>query len=103
MSKLRVERASYLQVDCNDLEQFIITTLGVREDFSVAALLEAGNHSQHLVHPAKMWRNDDLYNEVVFWKADPNGISAPLLPLIMGYLVVNGLIEEDWYLVDICW
>ena len=103
MTKLRTERVSYLRVDNNDLEQYIIETLGVREDFSVSALLEAGNDSQHKIYPTKMQRNDDQYNEVVFWKADPNGIPAPPLYVIMGYLITNGLIPDDVYMVDISW
>jgi len=103
MTQLKMEQVSYFRVDCADLEQFIIEMLGVREDFSVAALLEAGNDTQHEIVPARLKRNDDQYNEVVAWRADPNGVAPPSLPVIMGWMVVNGLIEHETYMVDICW
>lgn len=101
--ELKVEEVSYFQVDARDLELFIIHHMGVREDFSVAALLEAGNDSQHKVIPARVQCNDERYNEVVAWRADPNGVPAPSLDLILAWLVINGLIENETYMVDICW
>ena len=103
---MKVETITVNKVEYKKLEAHIHQVYGFedpKEMFSIVAMEEWGNDSDHLFHMEKKLLEKWDQHHLDKWKADPLGWHTYILRVILQDMVNNGYLEEGDLLIEVCW